>query len=718
MNTFWIFRTELRRLFRSRIGRAALIVGLIIPLLYSSLYLYAFWDPYKQMDQFPVALVNEDQGGVRNGQPVQYGQEIADKLVKDHEFNFVPLGNEEAKAGLEKGQYYLMVTIPSNFTADALSVEGDHPHRAQVQFRANEGANYIASTISSRLETGMREKLGNQFSEEYLKGIFNVIGDAGNGLTRAADGANKIATGAGDLASGARDAADGAKKLADGAAKAANGSTQLAAKSRQLSDGIITANNGAQDVASGATRLKQGAINASAGSDKLANGLIQSTNGVRTVRDQLSASVGGTDKLATGLDTMQSALGGLGANGQPKAPTTQDPRQMAALDMLGLLAQKYGFATDALYQGALQKISGVSNGLVDATNQVQGSKAGLARAVGGLDQIATAQDEMVNGAKTIAAGNKQLAAGLTSLSDGATKLGDGTKQLATGSVQLANGAQQVADGNRQLATGTHDLADGTTKLRDGSKDLASGSRTLADELTKATSESTVKNPDEKAAVMADPIATVSEPLHPVASYGMGFASYFIPLSLWVGALVLYFILSMTEYRWIIAPVPSVAIVLGKFFTLALVGVGQAVISSIVLTQVLGLQVLHMWEFYVFNILIAWTSIAIIGLLIARLGSGPGRFISILLLILQLTSSAGTFPIELVPTFFRTIHPFLPMSYGIEALRSIIATGDQAVVWRDMGIIAGILVGVLLIQIVTTRRTLKVRDLHEKDVLAG
>ncbi|MGZ4031511.1 MAG: hypothetical protein ACXVDJ_04680, partial [Tumebacillaceae bacterium] len=92
--------------------------------------------------------------------------------------------------------------------------------------------------------------------------------------------------------------------------------------------------------------------------------------------------------------------------------------------------------------------------------------------------------------------------------------------------------------------------------------------------------------------------------------------------------------------------------------------------------------------------------------------------AIVLLILQLTSSAGTFPLELVPNFFQAIHPFLPMTYGVEGLRQIIAIGDQSVIRTDALVLASVLVGVLLIQIVTTRRSIKVRDLHEKDVLVG
>ncbi|MGZ4111697.1 MAG: YhgE/Pip family protein, partial [Tumebacillaceae bacterium] len=299
-----------------------------------------------------------------------------------------------------------------------------------------------------------------------------------------------------------------------------------------------------------------------------------------------------------------------------------------------------------------------------------------------------------------------------------TKLNDGTSTLVTKSNELASGAQQVADANKQIADGSAQLASGSSKLVDGSKTIADGNAELAGKLNDALKDSTVKNPDVKSDIMSDPVHTNETPIHHVGTYGTGLASYFIPLALWVGAFMLYFILSMREYRWTVAPVSSTSIVLGKFFTLGAIGVVQAVVASVTLTQALGLTVQHPVEFYFFNILYSLTAIAIVGLLIARLGSGPGRFLAIVLLILQLTSSAGTFPLELVPNFFQAIHPFLPMTYGVEGLRQIIAIGDQSVIRTDALVLASVLVGVLLIQIVTTRRSIKVRDLHEKDVLVG
>ncbi|ASS74479.1 hypothetical protein CIG75_05380 [Tumebacillus algifaecis] len=692
MSIFWIFRTEFRRLLRSRLGRAAVVVGMIIPLLYSGMYLYAFWDPYERLDQFPVAIVNQDRG--------EYGQELVDKLLEDRKFGFELVDAQKAQAGLEGDRYYLTMTIPPSFSDDVRSVEGDHPQRAQLHFTPNEGKNYIASTITSRLEAQVREDLGNKFSEEYFKGIFDVIGDAGNGLSKAADGANKLADGAGDLATGNRDLSDGTKKVNDAARQVADGNAKLAAGSGKIDGAIGTANDGSAKLASGAKDI-------ASGSQQLSAGLTTSTGGIRQVRDGLQSSLPNTDRLQAGLTQMQGTLGT--SAGQP---TSADPSQWSVQEMLSYLGQKYGtIAQDPVYLGAMQKVNGVADALGQTAGQVQGSKQGLEQAVGALDQISSGQDQMVSGAQKLTSGSNELA-------KGAADLNKGLGEIKSGSATLTSSATALANGSGQLASGTENLLSGSQKLANGSRDLADGNQKLADELTRATADSTIKNPDQKAAIMADPLVTERQPLHAVPTYGMGFAPYFIPLSLWVGALMLYFILSMSEYRWTLSPVSTTSLVLGKFSALGVIGVVQALIVSFFLTEVLGLQVMHLAEFYLFNILFSLTAIAIIGLLIARLGSGPGRFIAILLLILQLASSGGTFPIELVPQIFQNIHNFLPMTYGVEGLRSLISTGDEARILRDLLILGAVLVGILLVHIVTTRRKLRVRDLHEKDQLAG
>lgn len=718
MNTFWIFRTEMRRLLRSRIGRAAIVVGIIIPLLYSGLYLYAFWDPYNQMQDYPVALVNLDHGGEKDGKHVDYGKDLVDELVKDNAVGWRVVSEDDANRGLEKDGYYLKVTIPATFTEDALSVTGDSPKRAEVLFEQNEGKNYIASTISKRLETSLREEVGNKFSKEYIKGIFDVIGDAGNGLSQAADAGNKLADGANQVHDGTVTAVSGSKQLADGAAKLKDGSSQVATGSQQLSDALKQANGGATQLKDGANTLQSKLGDVSKGVDAILPNLQTTTGGIQELQGKLSQSIGDTERLQGGLQQMQGYLGQVDDKGQPVPSGTTDPTKMSAASLLALLAQKYNFANDPMYAGVLKNIGGVSANLGQAATQVGNSKTGLNQAVGALGQIADGQGQMIAGMKQLSDGSKQLQKGAGDLANGIGDLQAGTQTMATKSVDLAAGAKQVADGNASLATGSHDLATGTVKLEDGAKQVADGNKELASKLTDATKDSTIKNPDAKADIMADPVHTNYAPLHPVATYGMGFASYFIPLSLWVGAVVLYFILSMKEYRWIIAPVSSTSIVLGKFLTLGVIGIAQTVISGLVLTKGLGLTVLHPVQFYLMMILLSFVSISIIGILIARLGSGPGRFFAILLLILQLTSSAGTFPIEMVPNFFKAIHSFLPMSYGIEGLRAIIATGDQSLINKDFIVLGSIFVVVLLVQIVTTRRSLRVGDLHDKDVLQG
>ncbi|MGZ4031354.1 MAG: YhgE/Pip domain-containing protein, partial [Tumebacillaceae bacterium] len=342
MNLWWIIRTEFRRIFRSRIGRAAIAAGIVIPLLYSSLYLYAFWDPYNSMDKFPVALVNQDIGAVNDGKQVNFGKEIVDNVLEEKKFDWQVVSAEDAKAGLEGDKYYLMVTIPPTFSQDALSVKDDNPHRAAIQFTANEGKNYVASTISTRLETALREEVGNKFSKEYFDNLFDVIGDAGNGLSKAADGATKLSNGAKDLHSGTVTVHDKLNELSTGAQKTSTGATQVADGNKQIVGAIAQVNGGVAQAKTGANKLQAGANSISSGSNQLLAGLTKSASGAHQLHDQLSGSLSGFDQLQGGLTQMQGVLGSLSS----ATPTTQDPSKMTAVQLLTLVEQQYHLEND------------------------------------------------------------------------------------------------------------------------------------------------------------------------------------------------------------------------------------------------------------------------------------------------------------------------------------------------------------------------------------
>ncbi|EYE88721.1 hypothetical protein Q428_06440 [Fervidicella metallireducens AeB] len=264
--------------------------------------------------------------------------------------------------------------------------------------------------------------------------------------------------------------------------------------------------------------------------------------------------------------------------------------------------------------------------------------------------------------------------------------------LNDGNIKLAN---DLINAIPTLSDGVNKLYEGSMKLNDGIVELADGSRELHEKLQDGADElnaNLVNTSEEMGNFISEPVGMDVKPINPVKDYGTGFTPYFIPLSLWVGAIMMFFIITEKVDNDINAS--SASVVLGKFLSYSFIGVLQAVLASIVVLT-LGLKPNNIVLYFVFNIFMSLVFIAIIQSLIFLLGQA-GRLLSIVLLILQLTSCAGTFPLEVVPKFFKVLNPFMPFTYCVSALREIISGVNYSVLTKDITILALIMLVFLLI----------------------
>jgi putative membrane protein len=282
----------------------------------------------------------------------------------------------------------------------------------------------------------------------------------------------------------------------------------------------------------------------------------------------------------------------------------------------------------------------------------------------------------------LAGGQQQLTAGISTLND---KLGlavNGFNQLTSGSSSLSAGLDQLASGSEQFQSGTSQLASGSSDLASGADQLSSGSKELKDKLQNGAKDaSDVKANNSVYNMFAKPVNLKTTRLNHVPDYGTGFAPYFLSLSLFVGALVLSVIFPMFDPAE--EPKSGLSWFTGKLGVILAVGLAQALLADTVLLKVLGLEVKSVPYFILFSIFTSWTFFAIIQFLVTVLDN-PGRFLAIIILVLQLTSSAGTYPIELSPGFLQAIAHFMPMSYSVAGMRAIISTGDFGSMWRNIG----------------------------------
>ncbi|MNP04881.1 ABC-2 family transporter protein [compost metagenome] len=342
-----------------------------------------------------------------------------------------------------------------------------------------------------------------------------------------------------------------------------------------------------------------------------------------------------------------------------------------------------------LHEGSVQLHTGASALNQGAQQLLQGSTElhqGQQKLVEGVDQLAAGQTQLVEGLGMFGSKMSEAVSGSQQLAGGAEKIATGSEKLVGGMNQLDGGVITLADGSKKLSDGAEELESGLVKLKDGSGELA----TKLNEAANTTGE--VKGTEDTYSMFADPVTVHEEKVNEVPNYGTGFAPYFLSLGLFVGALITTIVIPIRESN-----VPNASgfnRFVSRTLTFCSIGIIQSLFAATLVLYGLGLKVQSVPMFYLFSVI---TSIAFMLLVQAFVTwmDQPGRFVIIVILILQLTTSAGTFPVELIPGWLKVLNPWFPMTYSVKGYKAVVSTGDYGMMWSQLGILC-IFGGVFLI----------------------
>ncbi|WP_225798704.1 YhgE/Pip family protein [Streptomyces sp. NK15101] len=675
---------ELKRFGRGKLPRAALVAILLLPLLYGALYLYSFWDPYSRLDRIPVALVNEDRGATAGGKEINAGDDITEGLLESETFEWHRVSDAEARKGVEDGTYYLSLTMPGDFSTRIASSSGDSPETGALRVRTNDANNYIVGQISRTVFSEVRTAASTKSSRTFLDKIFISFSDIHDATAKAAKGAA-------DLKQGVDKAKKGSKRLSDGLTDAKAGSGDLAAGMKKLDKGAKDLESGSRKVANGTQTLAD-KVNGTADKVRpyLANNGKSIRDTARLVSDSAAAAQNNLDDLVRRAPLVRAAahradddLAKLHRELCVNAPVTvpaPDPKVCETLEKASVSADDVATIADDVHE--LTKDDADDLKTLDARlTKLRKQADELAARAPHLDEDVEDAIRKINelnaGAQKVAKGADRLHTGITEAKAGSVSLDTGVGKLKKGAGALDGGLFKLADGSGTLATG---LQDGVGQIPDYDK----------------------QDRDRRTEVMADPVKLASQSLHKAPNYGTGFAPYFIPLSLWVGAMVAYMIIQPLNRRALAAGGSAWRIALAGWLPVAAIGVLQVAALMSVLHWGLGLQMTRAAGTIGFLALVTCCFAAIIQWLNARFGAA-GRILVLAFLMLQLTSAGGTYPVQTSPAFFNAVHPFLPMSHVVEALRRLITGGGIGPVWEACAVLAAFTVGALALTAVSARR---------------
>lgn len=685
---------------------AAIVVMFIMPLLYSGLLLWSFWDPYGRLDELPVALVNNDQGAVFEGESLHLGDDLVNNLEESATFDFIQVSEKEANEMLNNKDVYIIIQIPKHFSKNATTLLDEKTKKLELQYVVDEATNFITSKIGESSINQIRSEVNEQVAKTYAEQLFATIEKLSDGYGKSADGATKLKDGTLELY-------DGTETFKDYLYELAKGTVTLSSSTNKLVEGTSSARSGANELADGANQLTKGSEALVDGANSLQKGTSQLLEGLTQYTDGVAEAASGQEKLFEGQQAFQKNLtrfsdGAVQIDEGAKnlsSSTEQLSNGISSLaDSLAPLltqlpeAERQKLeASIAHLQASSEQIAQGANTLATSTSSLQDNAQKLSSSYA---TIVTNSEQLSSGLKQISANTPSLIEGTTTVSSGAASLLENLEQFHTGTTSVANGANRLHDGLAELTDGTKqlfdgaatlsekssDLAEGTNKLVDGAGNVFDGTEKLTNALIEAKEQSTISVSDENYDMVASAVAVDKDVKNRVENYGTGLAPYFISLGLFVGALIL-----TNVYLFVQPAAPPTGVVpwfISKCSVPFVVWIFQTSILSVVLLYGLKLNATSVPLFLLLMAVTSFTFIAIVQLLTVVL-EDVGRFLALVFLILQLASSAGTFPVQLIPKTLQAFNAFMPMTYSVEAFRHVISTTDYGMVYQNIGLLAGI-----------------------------
>lgn len=433
-------KQEWKSLWRNKILMIVLVFIIAIPAIYTTLFLGSMWDPYGKLDNLPVAVVNLDEPVEYEGETLNVGQKLVDKLKDDGSLCFNFTDADQAERGLENGTYYMVITVPKNFSENATTLTDATPKKMELDYKTNPGTNYIAMKMSETALEKIKTSVAQEVTKTYAETIFDKIGEAGDGMKDAADGAGEIYDGTEKLADGNKTISDNLKTLSEGTLTFKDGTSELKVGLSSYLDGVNQLSDGSTTLANGATSLLTGALKLNDGANSLSDGTKTLSSGTTTLESGAKTLESG---LKTYTDGVKQANDGAAALNSNSAALTSGAQQLTA-------------GNEQLSSGSAQILGGL-NQMSSTVKSGLPSEDKITELSGGLDTYSAAigkmNEELQNTSLPTEEDLANLNAVKTDLTNSLTNAGDNAKSLyvlaaqlqASGDLQTAAQVKEIAD---------------------------------------------------------------------------------------------------------------------------------------------------------------------------------------------------------------------------------------------------------------------------------
>lgn len=303
-----MIKNEWKNLLKNKMLVVVVMAIIIIPVIYAGLFLKSMWDPYGSLDNLPVAVVNNDKSVEYEGKTLSVGSDMEDALRDNDSLDFHFVDSKDAEQGLRNGTYYMVITIPEDFSENASTLMDEKPKKMELEYETNPGTNYIASKMSESAVVKIRDEVASQVTETYTQTVFDQITEVGDGMQEAADGSKELKDGLGDASDGNKTITDNLKKLADSTLTFKDGANTLTEGLKEYTDGVAQVDDGATQLNDGVGTLTAKVPELTAGVNKLNQGVKDYTDGVAKLDANSAQLTAGTADLQEGAETLKKVL--------------------------------------------------------------------------------------------------------------------------------------------------------------------------------------------------------------------------------------------------------------------------------------------------------------------------------------------------------------------------------------------------------------------------
>lgn len=661
-NIFKIYKNDLKDIFTNKV-LLVIIIGLcILPSLYAWFNIKASWDPYGNTGNISVAVINKDSGAEIMNKKVNMGDELVKELKTNKDLGWKFVDRKKALEGVNSGKYYAYIEIPSNFSENLTSLVSKDIKKGTIIYTVNEKINAIAPKITSKGATTIQNEVNQTVVKTVSEVVLKAFKEAGIEIEKQLPKLSTLENNLVEVQGKFKDIDKVVDTAVDATDKVSDIIKDIQNDMPLIKDTITNSKNLSSDIKSFLNDSKTGLSQLS---PILKNdlGLISeiSSNAKNAVSDLIDAINKGSESAPQLIDNLSTKLSDLASSTNTLTKFLEKLNKLvpgnqlkSVIDSLNSISAKLDTAVSSLQTIKNQVANGEKPPLTNLNN--------LLKVIGDVNTITSSIlnnfDSKIQGPiSNIIEDSFKVADNIIAVLDSAEKKLPAVEDILNTTLSFSGSAEKGASFIKEKLPYAKSVVD---TLVDSMKKINNSSE--INELISLLKSDVLKRSD----FLKQPVDLVENRLYPIKNYGSAMAPFYTVLSLWVGILLLMSLLSTNvhgDYK------PN-EVYFGRGLTFLTLTIIQALIVSLGDIYFLKVQAVNIPLFILISVFTSIVFTAIVYSLVSIFGN-VGKAIGVVLLVIQVAGSGGTFPIQVTPQFFQNVYPLLPFTYAISAMREAV-----------------------------------------------